>query len=117
MGPAPRLGGRPTHRGADKVGLEARRMPDDEARGRGRGEVPAGAGALLVADGVPAQARDLGEGVAAVGVDRDPFAWARRAPALQLARGEGAGDEAAAEEGEADRSRAVVTMGVEGGVA
>src|SRR3954468_23059578 len=92
-------------------------MPDDEARGGGRREVPAGAGALLVADGVPAQAGDLGEGVAGVGVDGDPLARTGRAPVLELARGEGAGDEGAAEEGEADGAGAVVGVGVEGGVA
>jgi len=96
---------------------EPGRVPGHEPGGVGAGEVPARAGALLVADRVPAQARDLGEGVAGVGVDGDPLAGARRPPVLQLAGGEGAGDEAAAEEGEADRARAVVGVVIEGGVA
>src|SRR3954467_12489383 len=111
-------GGRPPALGGRAYSSsEPRRVPDHEpGAGRG-GEVPPGTGALRVADGVPAQAGDLGKGVAAVGVDGDPFAGPRCAPALQLAGGEGAGDEAAAEEGEADRSRAVVTVGVEGAMA
>src|SRR4051812_10239928 len=92
-------------------------MPDHEAGGGRGGQVPARTRSLGIPDGVPAQPGDLGEGVAAVGVDGDPFPWPRRAPALQLAGGEGTGDEAAAEEGEADRARAVVAVGVEGGVA
>src|SRR6185369_9771503 len=87
------------------------------AGGRGGGEVPARAGAVLVADRVPAQAGDLGEGVAGVGVDGDPLAGAGRAPVLELAGGQRAGNQAAAEEGEADRAGAVVGVGVEGGVA
>jgi 2-polyprenyl-6-methoxyphenol hydroxylase-like FAD-dependent oxidoreductase len=58
----------------------ARRMAHDEAGGGGGSEVPARAGAPRVADRVPAQAGDLGEGVAAVGVDGDPPAGARGSP-------------------------------------
>src|SRR6476661_1568695 len=96
--------------------LEPGRVADDEAVAGGRCEVPAGAGALLVADRVPAQAGDLGEGVAGVGVDGDPLTGAGGAPALEGAGGEGFGDQAAAEEGEADRAGAVVAVGVEGAV-
>lgn len=58
----------------------ARRVAGDEAGGGGGSEVPARAGAPRVADRVPAQTGDLGEGVAAVGVDGDPPAGARRSP-------------------------------------
>src|SRR3954468_21267118 len=92
-------------------------MPDHEPGAGRRGQVPAGAGALGVADGVPAQAGDLGEGVAGVGVDGDPLAWAWRAPVLEAGGGERFGDQAAAEEREADGAGAVVALGVEGAVA
>jgi len=58
----------------------AGRVAGDEPRGRGGGEVPARAGAARVADRVPAQAGDLGEGVAGVRVDGDPLAGPGGAP-------------------------------------
>src|SRR6202008_3245012 len=70
-----------------------------------------------VADGVEAQAGDLHEGVFGVRVDGDPHAGAGVAPALGGARVERFRDQPGAVEGEADRARAVVAVGVEGGVA
>ena len=79
--------------------------------------MPARAGALFGADGVETEAGDLDEGVPGVGVDGDPLAGTGRAPAHQVAGGERPRDQAAAEEGEADRPGAVVGVVVEGGVA
>src|SRR4051794_12423761 len=109
--------GRPPPGGPARFRSEARRVADDEARCRGSGQVPARTGSLFVADGVPAQAGDLGEGVAGVGIDGDPLSRPWRAPVLELPRGQRARDQAAAEEGEADRAGAVVAARVEGAVA
>src|SRR6476646_1324332 len=82
----------------------ARRVAGDETVGGRGGEVPAGAAALFVADRVEAQPGDLDEGVAGVGVDGDPLARAGGSPAHQGAGVQRARDQAAAEEGEADRA-------------
>src|SRR3954449_10386338 len=50
--------------------------------------VPARAGAARVAGGVPAVAGDHRVGVAGVGVDGDPAAFAFQSPALHRARGQ-----------------------------
>src|SRR5215469_3515391 len=80
--------------------------------------VPAGAGfAGYVTGGVPAEAGDHGVGVAGVGVDGDPAAFAGEPPLLHRAGGEGAFEEFAAVEGEADRAGAVVAAVPPAGVA
>src|ERR1700753_700789 len=81
--------------------------------------VPAGAGFVdaFVTRGVEAVSGDRHVGVAGVGVDGDPLAFAFFAPALERAGGKGAGEEAAAVEGEGDGARAVVATRGEAGVA
>src|SRR5690348_11833483 len=87
------------------------RVADDEAFGVRRLGVPAGAGAGGVADRVPAQAGDHRVGVGGVGVDRDPAPGAGFAVGLEGAGGEGDVEQAGAVESEADRARAVVSVG------
>jgi hypothetical protein len=110
----PLCGGRPFASGCRS---ESGRVTGDEAVGGDRRQMPARSRPLFGADGVESQPGDLDEGVAGVGVDRDPPAGPRRAPAHQVAGGERLRDQAAAEEGEADRAGAVVGVAVEGGVA
>src|ERR1700742_3980954 len=94
-------------------------MTGDVAFVRQQFFVPAGAGFVdaFVARGVEAEPGDRHVGVAGVGVDGDPAAFAFFAPALQRARGEGAEEELAAVEGVGDRARAVVAAGAEARVA
>src|SRR4051812_19036996 len=67
--------------------------------------------AALVAPGrvEPAAVHDHVD-VAGVGVDGDPVPRARRAPALEVARGERAAEQAGAVQGEGHRARAVVAV-------
>src|ERR1700760_1277986 len=110
---------RPGRVSRDGVWLEAGRVTRDVAFVRRQHFVPAGAGFVdaFVARGVEAVARDRHVGVAGVGVDGDPAAFAFFAPALERAGGERAGEEPAAVEGVGDRARAVVAGGGEAGVA
>src|ERR1700761_1729039 len=71
----------------------------------------------FVARGVEAEPGDRHVGMAGVGVDGDPAAFAFFSPALEWAGGEGAFEKFAAVEGEGDRTRAVVAGRGEGGVA
>src|SRR6185312_16581600 len=79
---------------------------------------PARAGFFtLVAGGVEAVPGDRHVGVATVGVDGDPAAFAFFAPAHHRTGGEGAFEEFAAVQGEGDRAGAVVAGGGEARVA
>ncbi len=66
---------------------------------------------MCVSDGVPAQAIDHREGVACVGVDSDPPTLARQTPVHHFARIHRRFEKTAAMQGEADRSRTVVSRG------
>src|SRR4051795_5158535 len=81
----------------------------DEADVVAQFRVPARARfAAFVAGGVPAVAGDHGIGVAAVGVNGDPAAFAFFGPALHRTGGEGAFEEVAAVKSEGDGTGAVV---------
>src|SRR4051794_7046627 len=91
--------------------LEPCGVPRDVAARRATLRAPARtalAAAVVLARRVEAQARDHGVGVTGVGVDRDPLALARLAPALEARRVERALEQAAAVHGVAHRARAVV---------
>src|SRR4051794_14646792 len=100
------------------VRLVPGRVARDEAFVVAQFFVPAGTGFFaFVAAGVEAVAGDRHVGVAGVGVDGDPAAFAFFAPVLHRAGGKRAFEEPAAVEGEGDRAGAVVAGRGEVGVA
>jgi very-short-patch-repair endonuclease len=103
----------------DRVRLEPGGVTRDEAFVAEEFFVPAGAGFVdaLVAGGVEAEPGDRHVGVAGVGVDGDPAAFAFFAPALERAGGKRAFEKVAAVEGEGDGARTVVAGGGEAGMA